>query len=367
MRRRFQRGGVQKQRNRWVGRWYDSGRRRARVLGQVNKMTKAQAQVALAAILAPINDARESGENARDIKFREFVDAVFLPCYRRRWKSSTALTNIDRMQRHLNPALADRPLRSFTRDQLQTFLDEKCAKGLSFSMVAHLRWDLHQLFKLAQAEGYVDRNPATLLHTPREAKSKPKPIMNLQEVKKLLDSLDLRERLIVELAVLGGMRPGEIFALQWQDVEEAHVEVKRRVYKGDIDTPKTRSSRRTVALPRLVIRDLASWREICPSIELNAWLFPSEKLTTPFSRENCWQRNLGPRLKAIGLGWVNFQVMRRTHSSLMWDLQVDPKVTADQLGHSVDVNQNVYTQANLKRRLEAVNRLENACLAADAA
>jgi len=51
----------------------------------------------------------------------------------------------------------------------------------------------------------------------------------------------------------------------------------------------------------------------------------------------------------------------------MWDLQVDPKVTADQLGHSVDVNQNVYTQANLKRRLEAVNRLENACLAADPA
>ena len=98
--------------------------------------------------------------------------------------------------------------------------------------------------------------------------------------------------------------------------------------------------------------------EPLPELEPNAWLFPSEKLTTPFSRENCWQRNLGPRLKASGLGWVNFQVMRRTHSSLMWELEVDPKVTADQLGHSVDVNQNVYTQANLNRRLEAVRRLE---------
>lgn len=105
----------------------------------------------------------------------------------------------------------------------------------------------------------------------------------------------------------------------------------------------------------------------CPSVEPTAWLFPSENLTTPFSRENCRQRNLGPRLKANGLGWVNFQVMRRTHSSLMWELEVDPKVTADQLGHSVDVNQNVYTQTNLNRRLEAVRRLENACLAADAA
>jgi len=136
---------VQKQRNRWVGRWYESGSRKARVLGPVGKMTKAQAQVALAAILAPINEAADGREN-REMTFGEFVDAVFLPCYRRRWKASTAITNIDRMRRHLEPALADRTLRSFTRDQLQTFLDEKCAEGLSFSMVAHLRWDLRQLF-----------------------------------------------------------------------------------------------------------------------------------------------------------------------------------------------------------------------------
>ncbi len=162
MRRRFQRGSVQK-----------------------------QAQVALAAILAPINEAGDGPAN-REITFREFVEAVFLPCCRRRWKASTPLTNIDRMRRHLEPALADRALRRFTRDQLQTFLDEKCAEGLSFSMVAHLRWDLHQLFKLAQAEGYVDRNPAALLHIPREASSGPKPIMNPQEVRNLFDCLDLR-------------------------------------------------------------------------------------------------------------------------------------------------------------------------------
>ena len=89
MRRRFQRGSVQKQRNRWVGRWYEGGSRKARVLGQVGKMTKAQAQVALAAILAPINEATD-GQDNRETTFGEFVEAVFLPCYRRRWKASTA-------------------------------------------------------------------------------------------------------------------------------------------------------------------------------------------------------------------------------------------------------------------------------------
>jgi hypothetical protein len=58
------------------------------------------------------------------------------------------------------------------------------------------------------------------------------------------------------------------------------------------------------------------------------------------------------------LAWANFQVLRRSHASLMADLGVDPQVRADQMGHSVDVNQNQYTQSSLERRRSAVNALE---------
>jgi len=44
-----------------------------------------------------------------------------------------------------------------------------------------------------------------------------------------------------------------------------------------------------------------------------AWVFPSEKLTTPVRKDNCWRRHFAPQLKNVGLEWVNFQVMRRTH------------------------------------------------------
>jgi hypothetical protein len=44
----------------------------------------------------------------------------------------------------------------------------------------------------------------------------------------------------------------------------------------------------------------------------------------------------------------------------MRELEVDPKLVADQLGHSVDVNLNVYTQTALEARAEAANTLENA-------
>ena len=59
-----------------------------------------------------------------------------------------------------------------------------------------------------------------------------------------------------------------------------------------------------------------------------------------------------------GAGWANFLVMRRTHSTLMKLQKADPKLVADQLGHSLDVNQNVYTQSPVESRLAAVNQLE---------
>ena len=43
-------------------------------------------------------------------------------------------------------------------------------------------------------------------------------------------------------------------------------------------------------------------------------------------------------------------------------LGVDGKLVADQLGHSLDVNQNVYTQSPVENRLVAVNQLEKSLL-----
>ena len=56
--------------------------------------------------------------------------------------------------------------------------------------------------------------------------------------------------------------------------------------------------------------------------------------------------------------------MRRTHATLMKELKGDPKLIADQLGHSVDVSQNVYTQSPVESRLLGVNELEKLLLPA---
>jgi hypothetical protein len=78
--------------------------------------------------------------------------------------------------------------------------------------------------------------------------------------------------------------------------------------------------------------------------------------------DNMMARYIRPKLKAekVGLGWVDYRVMRRTHSSLMNDRGVDPKVIADQQGHTVDVNLNVYSQISMESRREAVETLASA-------
>jgi len=57
---------------------------------------------------------------------------------------------------------------------------------------------------------------------------------------------------------------------------------------------------------------------------------------------------------------LNVQVLCRTHATLLDDLGADPQVRADQMGHTVDINQNQYTRSSLNRRRAAVNELEKA-------
>lgn len=88
------------------------------------------------------------------------------------------------------------------------------------------------------------------------------------------------------------------------------------------------------------------------------WVFPREAITSPVGPYNVWRRQIQTRLEEAGLEWVTFQVMRRTHSSLMRDRDVSPEVRAQQMGHTVDVNENVYTKTSLDSRRHAVNLLE---------
>ena len=62
-----------------------------------------------------------------------------------------------------------------------------------------------------------------------------------------------------------------------------------------------------------------------------------------------------------------FKVMRRTNASLGQVAKVDPKVSADQRGHSIGVSldvytNDVYTKSNIGQKAVAAKKLEDSVL-----
>ena len=61
--------------------------------------------------------------------------------------------------------------------------------------------------------------------------------------RQLFWALDVRERLTARLALLAGMRPGEIFGLKWARMEADYADIRQRVYGGDNRLTKVGSIR----------------------------------------------------------------------------------------------------------------------------
>jgi integrase len=325
-------------------------------------MSKSKAEQERDEIVREAN-SRNSATPDSEITFGSFVETIALPFCRSKWKRSTAATTENRIRHHLIAEFGEFRLAELRLKDLQMFLNRKADTGLSRSVVAHLRWDLHQIFKVARAEGHIVRDPTQALYTPRGGEVVEKRTMTREEVRQHIAVLALRERVIDQLAIFVGMRPGEILALQRKHVNGGCTEVRiaQRLYRGYIDTPKG-SSHRTVAIPPATAELLRAWVEFVES-DPDAWVFASENRAEPLWRDNVWYRHMKPKLDNVGLGWANFQVMRRTHASLGHDAGIDPKVAADQRGHGIGVSLDVYTKASMHRRAEAGALLETAVFA----
>jgi len=313
----------------------------------------------LSSILRPVN-----GENGKSqvevITFKSFLERVYLPIFREKWKASTAETEEYRIRAHLVRSIGDQLLHRIDRDRLQTVLN-MAARKVGRDVLDHLRFRLKSIFDLAISEGLIDRNPATSLFTPRHyQKGRTKLVLNPAQIVSLLEALHVRERLISRFAIFEGMRPSEMLGLQRQDLAADSVWVRRRIFKGNVDTPKTERSARRVALS-LGTRDLLKkWVDSLVLAGESSWLFPATTLTTPVRLNNLWRRNFAPLLKPIGLEWATFQVMRRSFASLAKQAGIDAHTRSAHMGNSVDVNENEYAVSSFEGRLAAVRKLESA-------
>ena len=329
-------------------------------LGLCSRVSRLAAEAMLQELLKPVNDGVERREKLT-ATFEAFVESVYIPVFERKWKPSTAENETNRIRVHLVRSFGEKLVREIKREELQELLDRLALKS-SRSLVDHLRFRLRSIFKLAVSEGAADRNPAESLYTPRHCQpGRGRRVLEPKQLSGILCAVGLREQVVVRLATLCGMRPGEILALKLRDFRGAELVVERRLYRGDLDVPKTSRSTRTVALPKGTQQLLQVWIAQNLMSDPEQWLFPSEA-NTPLTRDNLWRWKLFPKLKAIGLDWANFQVMRRTYATWSKQIGVDAHTRSAQMGNTVDVNENEYAVASFEQKLAAVVKLETAVI-----
>src|SRR5262249_46332405 len=90
------------------------------------------------------------------------------------------------------------------------------------------------------------------------------------EIRKLIDAMEpeSRERLMLMIPALTGLRIGEVLGLTWPAVDLKSGKLRVITNLADTDRgkpltlqpPKTRTSRRTVPLPPELIRELKVWK-----------------------------------------------------------------------------------------------------------
>lgn len=359
-RKRFQRGSLTTRKrsgkNYWFAQWREEGRPRTKEIGLCSKMTKITAEGILQDILKPVNEGVERSVS-KELTFESFVELTYLPVYKGKWKNSTAMTEENRIQVHLVGSLGEERMRSITREKLQELLECK-AKTCGRSMVDHMRFRLRSIFELAMSERVVEFNPAMSLFTPRKCQpGRPRRVLTPSQAAALIQLLGPREGVIARLATWEGMRPGEILALRISDLDGDSLWVKRRLYKGDLDDPKSERSARQVALTLGTKALLEIWVQSLSAGSDSGWLFPSES-GTPILKENLWPRCILPKLVPAGLAWATFQVMRRSFATWAKKAGVDAHTRSAQMGNTVDVNENEYAVATFDQKLPAIRRLE---------
>lgn len=360
---RRQRGSLQIRiqggQKKYVALYYDAeGKRRFETIGLVSRMKKGTAEARLAELVAPVN------ARGFDPTVKAFIESVYLPFGRETWKASTAFTTEQRVRTHIVGEFGNKRVSELRRQFLQEWLTSKARtknprteRPASHSLIAHLRWDIKHILDLAARDELVRTNQALDLTVPRVLAESSKRTAAPAQLVMAIAALGVRERLVVRLAALVGLRPGEIFGLQWRHVDDNAVTIQQRVYRGIVDTVKNQRPR-VVALPGTVTRDLRRWAELSTALKPGDWIFPSETKGLPGNKDSVWRHAIAPVLKPLGLDWLNFQVMRRTWATTAAGVGIDAKVRADQLGHGVDVDINEYTQVEFSRKLAAVTAVQ---------
>lgn len=369
-RRRYQKGSIRQRGTRnpvWeLQFWADEirpdgslGRKRDSViLGFVADMNKRQAMKVADEHLRPMNLGKTTPFST--VLFRDFIEKQFVPNAFPILKTSTRRRYQSTIKNHLLPAFGDLRLCDLQRVEIQAFVLRKMDKGLSWETADLLRNLLSKIYRCAKKWGYfAGDNPASEIDLPHKKPVREKCVLMPPQIPKLLSVLREPYRTMALVGILTGLRVGEILGLRWSDVDfdSAELSVSQRYYRGEMDSPKTRASQRTLPLPPECVEALQRLQAASRPEQKDALVFRTSK-GTPYSDTNILHRQLKPAGQKIGAPWLSWHTFRRTHATLLQLAGGSLKDAQAQLGHTrLSTTLEIYTIPIPAHQREAVAKL----------
>jgi integrase len=339
-------------------------RRRKTVYGQ----TKAEVQQKL----RQLQEQAERGQllNSPDVTLAAYL-AEWLAGVRETVQPGTYNNYESHVRLHITPRIGGTKLRALTAPLVKSFLNQMAEGGASPVLRGKVAVTLGVALSEAVEMDLLPSNPAHSVRKPKAARREMASLVPEQAAAFLDAARQDRLFALYAVALDTGARQGELYGLQWQDVDfEAgclHVRRSLRELRGKLSLgpPKTEQSRRRIDLCPYSLDALNEHRArmlaeghyrpdgpvFCDTD--GGWL----------RKSNVRRRSYLPTLRRAGLSGVRFHDLRHTVASLLLSDGESVKVVSERLGHAnAAMTLNIYAhvapgaQARAAARLDALLR-----------
>lgn len=253
--------------------------------------------------------------------------------------------------------------------------------GLSASALHKTHQKLSQILKQAVKEDILVKNPCDAIDDVKRPAPKERKSLSETQAIQLADDLLNSERngkiVVVWIALATGARRGELLALTWNDVNFSNKRIyisKQRDKTGTIRDPKSKKSKRNLAIDEETVQFLTDWKiavsdkfygggdvpddsPVCTNDSGN-YLSPAafdkwrrewfvEHGLGTYEKEETWTDKRGiKRYKRTGYKGFNIHELRHTQTTLLIGSGADIKTVQNRLGHSqASLTMNIYAHA----------------------
>ena len=343
----------------------DNGSWRAQVCVQGRRLShrsKTYAESLQWIRTAQSRSGQELKEDKSSIPLSKFLPD-WLETIKTTLRPKTAIQYEHIVKHHILPRLGKIKLRDLCLNRVDRFYAELQKDGIGLRTIGLIHSVLHVALERATRYGYIAKNPAHGAIVPKLGSTEMAALDEEQVSRFLVAASGSRFGVLFHLAVVTGMRQGELFGLKWCDISwnKSTIIVRRQVQritgKGYIFCePKTKAGHRKIGVGNTTLdklRDQHGQQMMIKTTAGDQWqendLIFTTDLGTPLDNSNVLKEYYVVLSKA-GLPKIRFHDLRHTAASLLLNNGQGIMAVSKLLGHSkpsvtLDIYGHVYSES----------------------